>query len=144
MFPYHFTFHNVSINTLAFRLPWLFTLSFTFHNVSINTNDNLNKTPADKVFTFHNVSINTRRLEFRLIRLNTLHSTMFLLILMAGQEIYSILNFTFHNVSINTKRLGTNAGSSGDFTFHNVSINTKILDTHFNAVTMLYIPQCFY
>ena len=81
MFPYHFTFHNVSINTLAFRLPWLFTLSFTFHNVSINTNDNLNKTPADKVFTFHNVSINTRRLEFRLIRLNTLHSTMFLLIL---------------------------------------------------------------
>ena len=79
----------------------------------------------------------------------TLHSIMFLLILLLPRPSFSILSslhsimfllirkryrmyssrpasFTFHNVSINTYRPGINLFRFFLFTFHNVSINTPI------------------
>ena len=76
-----FTFHYVSINTVAKARRKLFTVNFTFHYVSINTKNN----------TYQETSH------------PSLHSTMFLLILLVVSLITSPLaDFTFHYVSINT------------------------------------------
>ena len=53
-------------------------------------------------FTFHNVSINTFLNSSPFRRITTLHSTMFLLILVKVLLVKSVTHFTFHNVSINT------------------------------------------
>ena len=54
-------------------------------------------------FTFHNVSINTLKLLADTVESQTLHSTMFLLIHIAGiRRTVRGHSFTFHNVSINT------------------------------------------
>ena len=100
-------------------------LFFTFHNVSINTErSNMNFT-RDCHFTFHNVSINTKAGYKVGIYCNTLHSTMFLLILLSRDEPQLLLfYFTFHNVSINTHCSERANIPFCHFTFHNVSINT--------------------
>ena len=54
--------------------------NFTFHNVSINTNPPPNLIRKCELFTFHNVSINTGDRIFGEYTVETLHSTMFLLI----------------------------------------------------------------
>ena len=99
-----FTFHNVSINTekirasrevkaplhstmfllihLAAEINRLVEDYFTFHNVSINTEDHTIELHINSNFTFHNVSINTHKQQIQLAqKYQTLHSTMFLLIL---------------------------------------------------------------
>ena len=55
-------------------------------------------------FTFHNDSINTEKeVVNQVIKMQSLHSTMFLLIrLGSAVKKISLLIFTFHNVSINT------------------------------------------
>ena len=76
-------------------------------------------------FTFHNGSINTRWNISQAQALDTLHSTMFLLILLPDGLIISARSFfTFHNVSINTFVQLSFSDPSSFFTFHNVSINT--------------------
>ena len=78
-------------------------------------------------FTFHYVSINTEFDQKYDQLLNTLHSTMFLLILdsiKTGK--HTIIHFTFHYVSINTKTVREETEAGQDFTFHYVSINTDI------------------
>ena len=119
-------------------------------------------------FTFHNVSINTDHRDVDAETLETtLHSTMFLLILLtAGTKTVTVTCFTFHNVSINTKlawaisihksplhstmfllihpAAGITFEYSNYFTFHNVSINTTWQRSKKNRRTDLYIPQCFY
>ena len=55
----------------------------------------------------------------------TLHSTMFLLILSCVAYVFeTVESFTFHNVSINTVYYGVVVCYPIFFTFHNVSINT--------------------
>ena len=98
-----FTFHNVSINTAVNpSLTPLLSRSlhstmfllirtgkndvpagkeiFTFHNVSINTEQWDGTCGVMIYFTFHNVSINTALRGATKMELDTLHSTMFLLI----------------------------------------------------------------
>ena len=76
-------------------------------------------------FTFHNVSINTGLYTINEGRDASLHSTMFLLILICRYFIVVTSSFTFHNVSINTVRGGNRHRIEWNFTFHNVSINTE-------------------
>ena len=99
-----FTFHNVSINTLAHPTAQTSHISlhstmfllirhhhteivhdlknFTFHNVSINTTETSTRMEMWLDFTFHNVSINTEQKKYNGYQLfASLHSTMFLLIL---------------------------------------------------------------
>ena len=57
-------------------------VNFTFHNVSINTILALDFSASRINFTFHNVSINTAGIVPDYDRYITLHSTMFLLILL--------------------------------------------------------------
>ena len=76
-----FTFHNVSINTVAYGMAETAPISvFTFHNVSINTVLSAEIIKAMCLFTFHNVSINTETMQVLTVIHSTLHSTMFLLI----------------------------------------------------------------
>ena len=97
----YFTFHNVSINTENPDVSGVDFQNFTFHDVSINTLSSthsksrvvplhstmfllIQKTgsatiTATYLFTFHDVSINTLLLP--LLQFQTLHSTMFLLVL---------------------------------------------------------------
>ena len=122
---FHFTFHNVSINTLYGCFLNSCFIFFTFHNVSINTkissrwtcrNMSLHSTmfllirllsgynlKFSSYFTFHNVSINTSANPALFAILYPLHSTMFLLIRRVSFENKTVRkSFTFHNVSINT------------------------------------------
>ena len=78
-----FTFHNVSINTFSFPTADAVLHDFTFHNVSINTVYNFCSDHIRNLFTFHNVSINTRTTGRGCWGIRSLHSTMFLLILVA-------------------------------------------------------------
>ena len=78
-----FTFHNVSINTVTNSYPVSRNALFTFHNVSINTVYNFCSDHIRNFFTFHNVSINTRTTGRGCWGIRSLHSTMFLLILVA-------------------------------------------------------------
>ena len=75
-----FTFHNVSINTISPSGYGLIDFFFTFHNVSINTTLIKILKLGQEYFTFHNVSINTMCVRCSRKLLQTLHSTMFLLI----------------------------------------------------------------
>ena len=76
-----FTFHDVSINTIATLENLSFAILFTFHDVSINTLSGNSLVDSADSFTLHDVSINTlRRCPAVLQLLHTLHSTMFLLI----------------------------------------------------------------
>ena len=102
-------------------------------------------------FTFHYVSINTQSHSFLMLCFHTLHSTMFLLILLRclllsflqlslhftmfllilpvdPVDLASTL-FTFHYVSINTRSDQHRGKCRTDFTFHYVSINTTVLST---------------
>ena len=56
----------------------------------------------------------------------SLHSTMFLLILIAVKLLLGLQAFTFHDVSINTDTTQSRKDSVLNFTFHDVSINTFI------------------
>ena len=65
---------------------------------------------------------------YLLLHLCYLHSTMFLLIRVAGEVLPSIRKtFTFHNVSINSSTSDKNGLGIARFTFHNVSINSRYL-----------------
>ena len=75
-----FTFHYVSINTLAQASSKSNTNVFTFHYVSINTIKKIMRLYENLNFTFHYVSINTGGAWMIRRRLMPLHSTMFLLI----------------------------------------------------------------
>ena len=55
----------------------------------------------------------------------SLHSTMFLLILIAVKLLLGLQAFTFHDVSINTDTTQSRKDSVLNFTFHDVSINTS-------------------
>ena len=57
----------------------------------------------------------------------SLHSTMFLLILIAVKLLLGLQAFTFHDVSINTDTTQSRKDSVLNFTFHDVSINTVLL-----------------
>ena len=57
--PKCFTFHDVSINTIAYMKKKGSRYVFTFHDVSINTIKFSNMSIACSSFTFHDVSINT-------------------------------------------------------------------------------------
>ena len=68
----------------------------------------------------------------------TLHSTMFLLILLNGEANRSRTeNFTYHNVSINTGSTSIFQTGKDDFTFHNVSINTPCSTFTYNTSFIL-------
>ena len=76
-------------------------------------------------FTFHNVSINTRGDRPALWFSQTLHSTMFLLILVLLFMVFWIAQVSLHSTMF---LLILSLTADGDFeiifTFHNVSINT--------------------
>ena len=96
----------------------------------------------------------------------SLHSTMFLLILIAVKLLLGLQAFTFHDVSINTDTTQSRKDSVLNFTFHDVSINTLFFqalfdfrniftfhDVSINTIldgikkdldSILYIPRCFY
>ena len=57
----------------------------------------------------------------------SLHSTMFLLILIAVKLLLGLQAFTFHDVSINTDTTQSRKDSVLNFTFHDVSINTVVI-----------------
>ena len=116
-----FTFHDVSINTDTTQSRKDSVLNFTFHDVSINTSQIRRGDAILAFFTFHDVSINTPTILVKLNFLQTLHSTMFLLIRATSRLCLCDLNFTFHDVSINT--------------------NFDVQNFQFN---LLYIPRCFY
>ena len=119
--------------------------NFTFHNVSINTVIPFSSAHLWTSFTFHNVSINTRSVMPCRSLLLSLHSTMFLLILLAKIALQKFLKFfTFHNVSINTLFDHIHCILCVHFTFHNVSINTVKTTSQIKKFFHLYIPQCFY
>ena len=134
------------------RSGYIFRRSaFTFHYVSINTWTVSFPLPRPHFFTFHYVSINTQSHSFLMLCFHTLHSTMFLLILLRclllsflqlslhftmfllilpvdPVDLASTL-FTFHYVSINTRSDQHRGKCRTDFTFHYVSINTTVLST---------------
>ena len=60
----------------------------------------------------------------------SLHSTMFLLILIAVKLLLGLQAFTFHDVSINTDTTQSRKDSVLNFTFHDVSINTDVFFHH--------------
>ena len=62
--------------------------AFTFHYVSINTPDPLLLQLLKTSFTFHYVSINTASFRILCLSIQTLHSTMFLLIRSVCGRIY--------------------------------------------------------
>ena len=161
----HFTFHDVSINTIYDSVCAIVYFSFTFHDVSINTphmsfpphsTSALHSTMflliqhiwsinfASSNFTFHDVSINTIPYASSFSVYCPLHSTMFLLILVAILTAELAMLFTFHDVSINTSFKNSTSSVSLFFTFHDVSINT-MSDIVLELSQMgLYIPRCFY
>ena len=95
-------------------------------------------------FTFHDVSINTIPYASSFSVYCPLHSTMFLLILVAILTAELAMLFTFHDVSINTSFKNSTSSVSLFFTFHDVSINT-MSDIVLELSQMgLYIPRCFY
>ena len=121
----NFTFHDVSINTVPIFSARFFENSFTFHDVSINTSS---QTPDPRnILSLHSTM-------FLLILIPyassfsvycPLHSTMFLLILnFVCAGVPSAYFFTFHDVSINTHLRRLNNEIKYGFTFHDVSINT--------------------
>ena len=141
--PDNFTFHNVSINTttawqymdkestlhstMFLLIPFLLLQSLrterSLHSTMFLLIRKLPQTISYQIhsFTFHNVSINTELGKCVRRRLLTLHSTMFLLILLRiAQNVLKTI-----------------------FTFHNVSINTRSFDDYIIPL-ILYIPQCFY
>ena len=119
-----FTFHNVSINTdkqcsKLIREATLHSTMFLLipgqQRRSTRRKEPLHSTmflliQPDRsenewqwrTFTFHNVSINTDVWMCLHTSIWTLHSTMFLLILLVQADHIVLLFFTFHNVSINT------------------------------------------
>ena len=139
-----FTFHNVSINTLAHPTAQTSHISlhstmfllirhhhteivhdlknFTFHNVSINTTETSTRMEMWLDFTFHNVSINT---------------------LFAAAMTTMIVYFTFHNVSINTLKhfYISNMRCTLHSTMFLLIQNPSLANP---KVKHLYIPQCFY
>ena len=119
-------------------------LYFTFHDVSINTNGSVQERLRPSVFTFHDVSINTETAKNLLTEKETLHSTMFLLILLQENIIFNPHIFTFHDVSINTSSVRVALLRWISFTFHDVSINTEIPYSEESTGMYLYIPRCFY
>ena len=97
-------------------------------------------------FTFHNVSINTYRPGEHSDRACwTLHSTMFLLILLCkyslSSSIISLHSTMFLLIRVVVHRMYF---FCFDFTFHNVSINTFERRGGYGNDRLLYIPQCFY
>ena len=62
----------------------------------------------------------------------SLHSTMFLLILIAVKLLLGLQAFTFHDVSINTDTTQSRKDSVLNFTFHDVSINTLFFQALFD------------
>ena len=64
----------------------------------------------------------------------SLHSTMFLLILIAVKLLLGLQAFTFHDVSINTDTTQSRKDSVLNFTFHDVSINTKTWKLRSNSL----------
>ena len=161
-----FTFHNVSINTdkqcsKLIREATLHSTMFLLipgqQRRSTRRKEPLHSTmflliQPDRsenewqwrTFTFHNVSINTDVWMCLHTSIWTLHSTMFLLILLVQADHIVLLFFTFHNVSINTNGMAIYADGHLIFTFHNVSINTDIPMMAMFMPKLLYIPQCFY
>ena len=120
-----------------------FLPNFTFHDVSINTIVSRTSKPLKLNFTFHDVSINTESGEIRLCQHQSLHSTMFLLILHFAGPSSFFISFTFHDVSINT------ADKIDVILFWRTLHSTMfLLIQKRSALTLfrsvLYIPRCFY
>ncbi len=146
----------------------MFTLrtSFTFQNVSISTHRRDVKEDQGKAFTFQNVSISTDFIDEAHENGKTLHSKMYLFLLVDDfcNPVYSILyipkciyfyqcgrdhnasdqsSFTFQNVSISTKIDW--AGMLQQETLHSkmyLFLLTDFLNTKMNKA--LYIPKCIY
>ena len=99
---------------------------FTFHYVSINSIADIDLEARTMLFTFHYVSINSRWNSVLLWMFFHLHSTMYLLIQLSSisSQRFS-LQFTFHYVSINSSLLCSFTLSATKFTFHYVSINSN-------------------
>ena len=106
------TLHSTMFLLIRIRLPLSENRrDFTFHDVSINTMANLTALSAAQVFTFHDVSINTRLAYLVKLQICTLHSTMFLLIRLYRPIFINHSScFTFHDVSINTISLSGREG----------------------------------
>ena len=68
----------------------------------------------------------------------SLHSTMFLLILIAVKLLLGLQAFTFHDVSINTDTTQSRKDSVLNFTFHDVSINTRMYLIRFCIMQSLH------
>ena len=79
----------------------------------------------------------------------SLHSTMFLLILIAVKLLLGLQAFTFHDVSINTDTTQSRKDSVLNFTFHDVSINTsrhfqtQILQSSLHSTMFLLMPVVY-
>ena len=160
--------HSTMFLLIPFRGAYTngFTSNFTSHYVSINTEDTVDTLTMEIIFTFHYVSINTGKSREERFIDESLHSTMFLLILKPVFQFfttYVTLHSTMFLLIPVSALLDTLEGIH--FTFHYVSINTVwrsltfccdsslhstmfLLIRHPFSVPLgcvcLYIPLCFY
>ena len=131
------------IPLIRLELSCLYT--FTFHDVSINTDALRSSFSGSCHFTFHDVSINTNSSEYQNRFINSLHSTMFLLIL---ERSFSVSRRLYHSLHSTMFLLipGYQIPFTVNyvFTFHDVSINTCLTEQFGPCGIGLYIPRCFY
>ena len=109
---------------------------FTFHNVSIKTVNK--KKSAGKVDTLHSTMflLKLGLTDIKKIFGLTLHSTMFLLKPDRIGTSRTNIAFTFHNVSIKTGIATAVKNYKTSFTFHNVSIKTPP-STHPHKINLI-------
>ena len=167
MCTFQFTFHNVSINTLALTdaksfLIYLHSTMFLLIPVRLLPQKQLSRIYIPQMFLliqyrrqdWPQTNQNLHSTMFLLIprtriphsrRSDYLHSTMFLLILMQPENIL-ILWLNLHSTMFLLILLPVHyiIKGSEQFTFHNVSINTTSHDWRKEPVISIYIPQCFY
>ena len=119
-------------------------MNFTFHDVSINTG--LVADAMKDVQTLHSTMfllIPGFCVRLR-IQKNALHSTMFLLILQAIVDLiktFSSLHSTMFLLIQSSNLVFSSCRIC--FTFHDVSINTSTV-RRWKSTQNLYIPRCFY
>ena len=120
----HFTFHNVSINTMNEKHSP--TLDNTLHSTMFLLIRFYPIQICLQIRSLHSTMflLIHRPASYLFLLPTSLHSTMFLLIPRPTTTMRLARFFTFHNVSINTIASLKAHNVASTFTFHNVSINT--------------------
>ena len=161
-----FTFHYVSISTLASFLPLLYWYTFTFHYVSISTNTDTSDYYTELIYIplciYFNPSKNWTLEDFTAIYIPLciyfngkrfakkyhwvyLHSTMYLFqrAISSTPTIYN-KPFTFHYVSISTLA-NSIFGTTADFIYIPLCIYFNIdKGSYYSIYKSIYIPLCIY